>query len=138
VFDVRRRLLRISVGIIMNNVFININRKLDTYMQDEWNATIPFSEEGGELADTLIELIGPGGVVDGFEVVTDETRKGWGPNDEIKVVILQSKDIMYYVFGEGDSHSYYATITRRYLHDHGQDYPYGVTESAIYYDENGM
>lgn len=108
----------------MKEIFKNINRKLDTYMQDEWNATIPFSEEGGELADELVALIGPGGVVNGFEVVIDEIKKGWGPNDEIKVVIFQSKDIMYHIYGEGDSHQYYATITRRYLHDHGQDYPY--------------
>ena len=122
----------------MNEAYIKINRKLDTYMQDEWNATILFSEEGGELADELVALIGPGGVVDGFEVVIDETRDGWGPNDEIKAIVLRSNDVMYYIFGEGDSHQYYATITRRYLHDHGQDYPYGVTEEANYYDENGL
>ena len=122
----------------MNEAYIKINRKLDTYMEDEWNATILFSEEGGELADELVALIGPGGVVDGFEVVIDETRDGWGPNDETKVIVLRSNHVMYYIFGEGDSHQYYATITRRYLHDHGQDYPYGVTEEANYYDENGL
>jgi len=103
----------------MNEAYNKINRKLDTYMQDEWSVTVPFSEEGGELADELVALIGPGGVVDGFEVVIDETSRGWGPADQTKVIVLRGKQVVYYIFGEGDSDQYYATITRSYMYDEG-------------------
>ena len=96
----------------MNEIFNNINKELDKHRVDEWHCMIPLSEDGGVIADDLVALIGPGGVVDGFEVVIDKQRRGFTEADVIGTTVIQSKDYIYHILNMGDGHGFMASITR--------------------------
>jgi hypothetical protein len=121
----------------MSKVLDFVNEELDKNRVDEWHSVISLSEEGGVMADDLVATIGPGGVVDGFEVVIDEQRRGLTEADVIGTTVIQSKEYIYHIFNIGDGHGFMASITRL-DQEPKQGETFGVTESAIYYDENGM
>tara|TARA_R100000458_G_scaffold8991_1_gene7138 strand:- start:246 stop:635 length:390 start_codon:yes stop_codon:yes gene_type:complete len=96
----------------MNEIFNNINEQLDKNRVDEWHCTIPLSEDGGVMADDLVDTIGPGGLVDGYIVVIDEERRGFTEADVIGTTVIQSKDYIYHILKIGDGHGFSASITR--------------------------
>jgi hypothetical protein len=96
----------------MNEIFNNINEQLDKNRVDEWHCMIPLSEDGGVMADDLVDTIGPGGLVDGYIVVIDEERRGFTEADVIGTTVIQSKDYIYHLLKIGDGHGFMASITR--------------------------
>ena len=96
----------------MNEIFNNINEQLDKNRVDEWHCTIPLSEDGGVMADDLVDTIGPGGLVDGYIVVIDEERRGFTEADVIGTTVIQSEDYIYHILKIGDGHGFCASITR--------------------------
>lgn len=118
-----------------------VNQRLDEYRKDEWHCMIPLSEEGGVIADDLVDFA-VDKPKDGYPEKADyvllinEERTGFTEADVVGTTVIQSIDYIYHILKIGDGHGFMASITR--IDREAKQYPYGVTEEANYYDENGL
>jgi hypothetical protein len=131
----------------MKELYEKIQIELDKHRVDEWHSVIPLSEDGGCRLDDLYDVSYPGGhQQNGLFLHENEqgtiTPKS-GVTQTAHTMMLEDNDYIYNIFvvESGDLHAcQLAQITR---HDKEGKEPtqgetFGVTESAIYYDENGM
>ena len=128
----------------MSKVIDHVNEELDKNRVDEWHCMITLSEDGGALADDLIDCALPK-PAEGYPenadyiILINEERRGFTEADVIGTAVLQSKEYMYHILKIGDGHGFMGSITRlNQIAEAEQGETFGVTESAIYYDENGM
>ena len=128
----------------MSKVIDHVNEELDKNRVDEWHCMITLSEDGGALADDLIDCALPK-PAEGYPenadyiILINEERRGFTEADVIGTAVLQSKEYMYHILKIGDGHGVMGSITRlNQIAEAEQGETFGVTESAIYYDENGM
>ena len=118
-----------------------VNERLDEYRVDGYHSMIQLSEEGGVIADDLVDFA-VDKPKDGYPEKADyvllinEERTGFTEADVIGTTVIQSVDYIYHILKIGDGHGFMASITR--LDREPKKYPYGVTEEANYYDENGL
>jgi len=94
-----------------------VNQRLDEYRKDEYHSMIPLSEEGGVIADDLIDFA-VDKPKDGYPenadyvLLINEERRGFTEADVIGTAVIQSKDYIYHILKIGDSHGFEASITR--------------------------
>ena len=94
-----------------------VNERLDEYRKDEWHSMIPLSEEGGVIADDLVDFAVPK-PEEGYPEKADyvllinEERKGFTEADVIGTTVIQSVDYLYHILKIGDGHGFMASITR--------------------------
>ena len=128
-------------------IYEYIQTELDKYRVDEWHSVYPLSEDGACLLDDIGEVAHPGGYQQNGLFLHD-TQQGMimpknGYTDTAHTTLYEDDDYIYCIFTveSGDLHAcQLAQITR---HDKERKEPvqgetFGVTESAVYYDENGM
>jgi len=95
----------------------SINKELDNNRVDEWHCSIPLSEDGGTMADYLVDCAVPK-PVEGYPEKTDyvllinEERRGFTEADVIGTTVIQSKEYIYHILKIGDGHGFMASITR--------------------------
>ena len=128
----------------MSKVIDFVNEELDKNRVDEWHCMITLSEDGGALADDLIDCALPK-PAEGYPenadyiILINEERRGFTEADVIGTAVLQSKEYMYHILKIGDGHGFMGSITRlNQIAEAEQGETFGVTEEANYYDENGM
>jgi len=101
----------------MSKVIDHVNEELDKNRVDEWHCMITLSEEGGALADDLIDCALPK-PAEGYPenadyiILINEERRGFTEADVIGTAVIQSKDYIYHILKIGDSHGFEASITR--------------------------
>ena len=94
-----------------------VNQRLDEYRKDECYSMIPLSEEGGVVADDLIEFAVPK-PEEGYPEKADyvllinEECTGFTEADVIGTTVIQSVDYLYHILKIGDGHGFMASITR--------------------------
>jgi len=94
-----------------------VNQRLDEYRKDEWHSMIPLSEEGGVIADDLVEFA-VDKPKDGYPenadyvLLINEERTGFTEADVIGTTVIQSKEYIYHILKIGDGHGFMASITR--------------------------
>jgi hypothetical protein len=95
----------------------SINKKLDDNRVDEWHSMIPLSEEGGVIADDLVDFA-VDKPKDGYPenadyvLLINEERRGFTEADVIGTTVIQSKEYIYHILKIGDGHGFMASITR--------------------------
>ena len=95
----------------------SINKKLDDNRVDEWHSMIPLSEEGGVIADDLVDFA-VDKPKDGYPenadyvLLINEERRGFTEADVIGTTVIQSKEYIYHILNIGDGHGFSASITR--------------------------
>jgi hypothetical protein len=94
-----------------------VNQRLDEYRKDEWHCMMPLSEEGGTVADNLVEFAIPKpeeGYPENADYVLliNEERTGFSEADVIGTTVIQSVDYIYHILKIGDGHELMASITR--------------------------
>jgi len=108
----------IKKGENMNYAFDYINKQLDGNRVDDWHCMIPLSEDGGEMADDMVDCAIPKKEIHNYPdpadyvLIVNEERKGFTEADVIGTAIIQSKDYIYHIFKVGDGHGFMASITR--------------------------
>jgi hypothetical protein len=133
---------------MMKELYDRIQIELDKHRVDEWHSVIPLSEDGASLVDDMTEVSYPGGHQQNGLFLHENEQSMINPKDAYTTVaygmMLEDNDYIYNIFavsGGCEHHEgHIAQITR---HDKQKKEPtqgetFGVTESAIYYDENGM
>jgi hypothetical protein len=95
----------------------SINKELDNNRVDEWHCSIPLSEDGGVMADDLVDF-----AVDkprdgypenaDYVLLINEERRGFTEADVIGTSVIQSKEYIYHILKIGDGHGFMASITR--------------------------
>ena len=103
----------------------SINKELDNNRVDEWYdeiwqtyCSIPLSEEGGVMADDLIDCAIPKDKIEkypdpaAYVLLINEERRGFTEADVIGTAVIQSKDYIYHILKIGDGHGFSASITR--------------------------
>ena len=123
-----------------------VQTELDKHRVDEWHSVIPLSEDGACLLDDIAEAGHPSIPfgVNGLtlaDTMSIETKSGM--TTVAHSIMYEDADYIYHILSvyAGDMHGgQMAMITR---HDKEGKEPvqgetFGVTESAVYYDENGM
>ena len=94
-----------------------VNERLDEYRKDEWHSMIQLSEEGGVIADDLVDFA-VDKPKDGYPenadyvLLINEERTGFTEADVIGTTVIQSVDYIYHILKIGDSHGFEASITR--------------------------
>ena len=94
-----------------------INKELDKNRVDEWHCSIPLSEDGGVMADDLVDCT-VDKPKDGYPenadyvLLINEERRGFTEADVIGTAVIQSKDYIYHILKIGDGHGFSASITR--------------------------
>jgi hypothetical protein len=95
----------------------SINKELDDNRVDEWHSMIPLSEEGGVIADDLVDFA-VDKPKDGYPenadyvLLINEERRGFTEADVIGTTVIQSKEYIYHILKIGDGHGFMASITR--------------------------
>ena len=128
----------------MKELYNKIQEELDKHRVDEWHSVIPLSEDGATLVDNMSDVSYPGGhQQNGLFLHQDEQGMVNPKNSYTKTaytMIEEDNDYIYNIFVVESDEGQLAQITR---HDKQRKEPtqgetFGVTESAIYYDENGL
>ena len=94
-----------------------VNERLDEYRVDEYHSLIKLSEEGGEIADNLVDFA-VDKPKDGYPenadyvLLINEERTGFTEADVIGTTVIQSVDYIYYILKIGDGHGFMAAILR--------------------------
>ena len=136
-------------------IYENIQRELDKNRVDEWHSVIPLSEDGACLLDDLAEVSNPE-LIEGVNGLALHDTTWIHPKNAYTTtaytLLFEDVDYIYNIFTveSGDRNpekttfpvysGQLAQITRhdkqRWEPEQGETF--GVTESAVYYDENGM
>jgi len=129
----------------MKELYDRIQIELDKHRVDEWHSVIPLSEDGSSILENLSEVSYPNRLsgANGLFLHQDEQSSIEPTNAYTKTaytVLMEDNDYIYNIFIVYSDEGQIAQITR---HDKQKKEPtqgetFGVTESAIYYDENGM
>ena len=131
----------------MKEIYEKIQRELDKHRVDEWHSVIPLSEDVWGILDDLADVSYPGGYQQNGLFLHENEQGDVSPKNaytsRATTSVMEDNDYIYFIFTveSGDPHAgHLAQITRhdkqRWEPEQGETF--GVTESAVYYDENGM